>query len=114
MRIFLLLSLCAGLAGCSTFAQNLGLAKSDTARNLPFKAKLTAGEDKRDYTVAVKAPGAEIEDVRESVRHPATRHCLYGYGNTNKTWVMDEASGDWAYTRSEDGTLTFTGRCTAR
>lgn len=114
MRYGLLLGLVVALSGCAVFKRNGGgLFRGEVQRALPYKARLAPGEDKRDFSVSVKAEDAELADLRESVRYPATRYCLYGFGNTRIDWQMDEASGDWQAARDGEN-LTFSGRCIAR
>lgn len=88
-----------------------GAGQADTA--LPFNAKLTKGDDRRDIAVRVRAGGVSVADVRESVRFQATRYCLATYGGSETRWAIDPATGDWAFARDGQD-MIFTGRCVAR
>lgn len=80
---------------------------------LPYRAEVTRGaDDPRDFVVAVEAGAAGMDEIRESVRFPATRYCLETVGISDKDWQRD-ASGDWAHVRDGDR-LVFRGRCTGR
>lgn len=105
------------LPACDTIAgvgASVGLARKPQAETrLPFAAKATQGAEGRDFTVAVRVPGGVgLADVRESVRHEATRHCLTTRGQSDADWVLDAATGDWAYVVQGDS-LVFSGRCRA-
>ncbi len=97
-----------------------GLGDRLTQRNaayrvgLPFNANLQTGETNRDFTVTAPVLGASLEEARESLRFPATRHCIELSGFSEIDWVIDPATGDWAETRTENGDLTVAGRCTRR
>ncbi len=85
-----------------------------TSVGLPFNARLDTGETRGDFTVVVPAEGASLADARESARYPATRHCIELTGFSEAEWTLDPATGDWAYTQTEDGDLIVTGRCSGR
>ena len=85
----------------------------DPEAGLPYRASLSRAEEPRSFTVNVTANEATVDDVRESARMPATRHCLETYGGSDVNWVTDPASGDWAFARSGDS-MVFSGRCTVR
>ena len=97
-----------GIPGRLGFGQGAGV----TARSLPFHARLSS-EGGRDFVVAVRAGGASVEQVRESARYYATRHCLLTWGRSDALWVTDPATGDWAARRDGDR-LFLRGRCTGR
>ena len=100
-----------GLASCGGLGKGGGLFRTVTERELPFKTKITNGDDRRDFViVASKAAEADVDDVRESVRHKATRYCIYNIGSSQIDWDMDPATEDWAYTRDGEN-LGFSGRC---
>lgn len=108
----LFLALLVPLSGCGTIGNWFrGGAVADTA--LPFRARLGRGADRRDFTVSVAAGGATVPQVRESVRFEATRYCLNTFGGSDADWVLDPATGDWAFARDGEA-LVFSGRCTAR
>ena len=111
MRTVLLGCLIVSLAGCSLIRPQTGEGVAATA--LPYRADLVRGEDSRDVTVTVKAPGANIEDVRESVRFPVTRYCIWAFGGSEADWELDPATGDWAFSREGDD-IIFSARCTNR
>ena len=112
-RTAILMVMCAGLlAGCGTVRGWFG--GSDARRaGLPFTASLGRGEDPREFSVAVSAPGVNLPQARESLRYPATTYCLQTFGASDIDWVTDPATGDWAVARSADGGLAARGRCTA-
>lgn len=113
MRVGVVLSVVAALAGCSTLDRvNPFNRKNAAEAGLPYRATLRADKD-GTLTVSVKAPGEQVAGVRESVRYPVTRHCLKQRGVSDADWVMDTATGDWAYTSDGQGTLTFQARCRA-
>ncbi|NNK79249.1 MAG: hypothetical protein HKP40_11105 [Litoreibacter sp.] len=112
MRAFISLLLVLGVAGCGLFGQKEG-SRAGTEGQLPYKAKLSAGEDKRDVQISVSAGPASVDAVRESVRFEATKYCLFKYGSSDADWAIDPATNDWAFSRSGD-TLTFSARCAAR
>lgn len=110
MRSALILLLALSLTGCSYFRRNgEGVASAE----LPFKASITKGEDRRDFSVRVRAGGAEVADVRESVRFPATRYCLSIFGGSDADWTIDPVTGDWAFVRDGED-MIFTGHCASR
>lgn len=111
---------CLALAGCGVFGDNgpfgIGRLFGDggaSASGLPFQASLKWGEDRRDFTVRVAAGGVGVEEARESTRFPATRYCIETYGASDVDWVIDPATGDWAFARDGQD-MIFQGRCTAR
>lgn len=110
----IILFVCAALmiSGCGIRERLFGGdGQADTA--LPYPAKLTKGEDRRDIAVRVRAGGVSVDDVRESVRFQATRYCLATYGASDTRWDIDPATGDWAFSRDGQD-MIFTGRCVAR
>ena len=110
-----------GLAGCGGFGNGTGIlnpggifGQSDSAEaGLPYRAVLKREDDRRNFTVRVRAGGVSVPDVRESVRFPATRYCLTTYGGSDVRWEIDPATGDWAFSREGDD-MIFRGRCLAR
>jgi hypothetical protein len=100
------------LPACGTL-QNYGITR--TARSeapLPYRTRMTRGEDRRDIAVTVESRGDGLAEVREAVRFEATRYCLTTWGGSEADWQIDPATGDWAF--SGDGTqLTFRARCVA-
>ena len=111
----LTLVFCAALmlSGCGVRERLFGggAGQADTA--LPFKAKLSKGDDRRNISVRVRAGGVSVDDVRESVRFEATRYCLSSYGASDTRWDIDPTTGDWAFNRDGQD-MIFTGRCVAR
>ena len=116
--------MCLSLAGCGIFGGGgggggfLGLGglfgnRSASEQGLPFRAQLRRGEDRRNFTVTVRAGGQSVDAVRESVRFPATQYCLLTFGLSDVDWVINPATGDWAFERSGED-MIFQGRCTAR
>ncbi|MEQ8366436.1 MAG: hypothetical protein RIB61_06985 [Roseicyclus sp.] len=107
------LGICLVLVG-ATAGCGIGRDRGPQVVGLPFNARLDTGETFRDFTVAVEAGGASLEDARESARFPATRHCTDRTGDSSVEWVMDAATGDWAFSRTEDGDLIVSGQCVGR
>ena len=112
IRLLLIISLVLGTASCSLFSRDKS-RNATSERVLPFKAKLSSGEDKRDIAIAVVNKGAGVEEVRESVRFEATKYCLLNYGGSDAEWQMSSVSEDWAFTQDGDK-LVFNARCVAR
>jgi len=113
MKPLVLLALALGVAGCGV-SERLGLSRDLTAATLPYDADIAIGEDKHDMVIAVTAPaGTGVDEVRESVRYQATRHCLETYGYSETDWQIDPATGDWAFSRVEDS-MIFSARCQGR
>ena len=112
-RIVLLgLVVAVGLTGCGRFGLGDRSKGADTERDLPFRAKLSKGEDKRDISISVENKGEGVEAVRESVRFEATKYCLLNFGGSDAEWAIDPTSEDWAFT--QDGSaLVFEARCVA-
>ncbi|MFN6979505.1 MAG: hypothetical protein ACK4OP_15350, partial [Gemmobacter sp.] len=97
------------LAGCDTLqAVTQRGARPDTP--LPYRTRLTREADRRDIVIAVDNRGAGLDEVRESVRFEATRHCLATVGSSQTEWQTDAATGDWAYT-ADGARLVFRARC---
>ena len=81
----------------------------------PFKAKLTAARSAPDFTVSVAQGAANLDAVRESVRFPATNHCLRYFGASQIDWVA--AAGDpdaWIGQPTANGQTIYSGRCNPR
>ena len=114
MRAIVILILSASLLqGCGTVRGWFG-GGSAVERGLPYRAKLQAGEDRRDFTVTVEARGAPLGAARESARYQATIHCLRRFGISDVDWVLDASGSDWATARTTEGDLLVRGRCTGR
>ncbi|AHM02641.1 hypothetical protein roselon_00184 [Roseibacterium elongatum DSM 19469] len=114
IRIALVLALVLPVSGCGVgqrVSSFVGGAGSNQQAGLPYRARLSTGETRRDFTVTVQAGGASLDEARESARFPATSHCVDRYGTSAIDWVLDPATGDWAVTRTADGDLTVSGRC---
>ena len=111
MRAVLILLAAATVAGCATVDRlNPFSRKAQAETALPFRAALRQEAD-GVLAVTVKADGAGVDAVRESVRYPVTRHCLTERGQSDADWVVDPATGDWAYTADASGNLTFRAKC---
>lgn len=113
MRIIIFVCIALTLSGCGIRERIFGGGAGQADAVLPYRAKLTKGEDPRDFAVRVQAGGVSVSDVRESVRFQATRYCLATYGGSDTNWQIDPATGDWAFTRDGQD-MIFTGRCVAR
>lgn len=81
---------------------------------LPYDARLSTGETRREFTILVDAPGATLTQARESARYEATLHCIEQTGFSTVDWDTDAATGDWAVARTEDGEPIVSGRCAER
>lgn len=101
------------ISGCGVRERVFGAGATQSDVALPFRAKLTKGVDRRDFTVRVRAGGASVDRVRESVRFQATGYCLSTFGGSDTRWAIDPVTGDWAFTRDGED-MIFSGRCTAR
>ncbi|GFE65801.1 hypothetical protein [Litoreibacter roseus] len=112
VRVFLILCLVFSVASCGLFNRNPG-RNAETENIIPFRAKLSTGQDDREFFVNVQNEGEGVDAVRESVRFEATKYCLFAYGASDADWQIDPATNDWAFTQESRG-LTFRGRCTAR
>jgi len=107
-RIAMALGLVLAVAACGARDQG------PRSVGLPYDARLSQGETRRDFTVRVRAPGATLADARESARYEATRHCIEQTGFSPVDWVIDPATGDWAVTRTDAGEPVVAGRCAQR
>lgn len=120
IKPFVTLMLCTSLMGCgafgnfSGFGSKAGGKRATTENELPFKAKVTKGdEDILDFSVSVANNGEGLDAVRESVRFEGTKYCLFTNGSSDIAWTLDGTSADWAFVQDGDA-LTFTGRCVGR
>ena len=112
-RVLIVMVLGLGVAGCGVAKRVVGLGSPKSATPLPYKARLSKGNDRHDFAVSVANKGAGVAAVRESVRFPATEHCLFNFGGSEIDWVIDPVTGDWDFV--QDGqNLIFAGRCTTR
>ena len=111
MRHVIAVALALSLTACGLIRPQTGEGVSATA--LPYRASLSRGEDRRDVAVTVRALGASVDDVRESVRFHVTRYCLPTFGASSADWTIDPATGDWAFVQDGE-TMIFTARCTSR
>ena len=101
-----------GLTGCNRFGLGDRSKGAESERELPFRTKLSKGDDKRDISISVDNKGEGLEAVRESVRFEATKYCLLNYGGSDAEWAIDSETDDWAF--SQDGSaLVFEARCVA-
>ncbi|EPX79930.1 hypothetical protein [Litoreibacter arenae] len=112
IRLLLVTSLVLGTASCGLLSRDKSRA-AVSERALPYKAKLSAGEDKRNIAISVVNKGAGLEAVRESVRFEATKYCLLNYGGSDTEWQISPVSNDWAFTQDGEK-LVFNARCVAR
>lgn len=108
LRLAMLLGLAVGVSACAL------RDNGPRSVGLPFDARLSTGETRRDFTVLVRAPGATLEQIRESARFEATRHCIERTGFSDVAWMMDVEAGDWAVTRTAGGEPVVSGRCAER
>lgn len=112
VRAALIALLLCSVASCGLFGGQRNAAnRAESENELPFKAKLSKGED-RAFSVSVVHKGSGVAEVRESVRFEATKYCLLTFGGSDAEWQMDPASRDWAFTQDGDR-LVFRGECTA-
>ena len=111
MRGIVLAGLVLAVAGCSTLDRvNPFSRRAAPETALPYRAALRV-EPGDVLAVTVKADGAGVDAVRESVRYPVTRHCLQNRGQSDADWVTDPATGDWAFVADASGNLTFRAKC---
>ena len=111
MRAVLILLVAGVVAGCSAADRlNPFKRKTEAEAALPFRAALRREADDV-LAVTVKADGAGLDAVRESVRYPVTRYCLTERGQSDADWVIDPATGDWAFVADASGNLTFRAKC---
>ena len=114
MALCLALVGCGGFSGFSGIGSKAGGKRATTENELPFKAKVTKGEeDVLNFSVSVANNGSDVDAVRESVRFEGTKYCLFTNGTSDIAWTMDDATGDWAFVQDGDA-LVFTGRCVGR
>lgn len=112
-RCFLIFGVLLVLSGCGVRDRVFGSGPMRADVALPFDARLTRGTDRRNFTVRVRSGGASIDRVRESVRFEATGYCLSSFGGSEARWMIDPATGDWAFTRDGQD-MIFSGRCAVR
>lgn len=112
IRWVILLAAMTTLASCGLGERFFG-SDGEASVPLPFAAQLSKSDDNRDFTVRVDAQGASLEDVRESARFQATRHCLTTFGRSDASWDLNPETGDWAF-QSEGSDMILSGRCLAR
>ena len=116
-RAALPLSLVLALAGCGNFGGGLfglgGLYGDGGGADLPYRAKVSRGAEKRNFVASVNAGGVGIDDVRESVRFGVTRYCIRNFGGSDAEWAVNRATCDWLVTR-DGADMVFEGRCTVR
>ncbi len=113
-KLIPVLALTMCISGCGAGGWFSGLLGDDGSEaGLPYRASLSLAEDPRSFTVSVTASDATVDEVRESARMPATRHCLETYGGSDVDWVTDPASGEWEFARDGES-MVFSGRCTVR
>lgn len=108
LRLAMLFGLVFGLSACAL------RDNGPRSVGLPFDARLSTGETRRDFTVLVRAPGATVDQARESARFEATRHCIERTGFSEVDWTMDPVTGDWAVARNAAGEPIVGGRCAER
>ena len=105
--------LLAAVSACGSFRERVFGSEVLDAAALPYRASLSRGANRRDFTVSVKAPGATLDEARESARFRATLYCIERYGGSIVDWVIDPETEDWAVARAGDR-LVVGGRCVAR
>lgn len=110
LRGLLIISLALVVTSCGRLGLGNASKRAETENTLPFKAKLSKGED-RAFSVAVVNKGAGVAQVRESVRFEATKYCLLTFGGSDAEWQISPVSKDWAFSQDGDK-LIFNGECT--
>ena len=112
VRALLITALVFSVASCGRLGLGNASKRGEAERALPFKAKLSKGEE-RDFSVSVVHKGAGLDQVRESVRFEATKYCLLTFGGSDAEWQISPTSNDWAFTQDGDK-LIFNGACSVR
>jgi hypothetical protein len=110
LRGLVLVALVGAVASLPACARIRNLGKGAPETDLGYRAAVSKGQDPRDIAISVKAKGAGLAEVREAARYEATQYCLFNRGSSDTDWVLDSATGDWAYTvQGED--LVVNARC---
>lgn len=115
----ILILVTAVLTGCGLTERlgasvGLGQGRVRSDETVPYAAVLFPSRDApREFTVSTREVALPLDQLRESIRYPATRYCIETFGSSQMEWNFDAATGDWASVT--DGTeRVFSGRCTAR
>ena len=119
-RLIFLVALVAALAGCGRLPSipvpGSGMfSRQQPSDPLPFPTRLAAERGSDDFRVSVAQGAAGLDAVRESVRFPATRHCLRFFGSSAIDWVSAPGQPEaWIGQAGAEGSVTYSGRCTGR
>ncbi len=117
-RLILMLILGLAVSGCGRLPSLPGsglFVRDRPASALPYRATLIAEDGSDRFQVAVEDGGAPLAATRESVRFPATRHCLRRTGSSHAEWVAVPGTPEaWQAMRDGQGRSIYSGRCTGR
>lgn len=116
MRFVVIFLLVLTSAACSRLPQlpTFGFNRAVPEITLPYRARVQAARSSRAFVVSVDQGAASTDDVRESVRFPATRRCITQFGSSEIAWDLNAQQQDWAVSRNERGQAFYSGRCTGR
>ena len=123
MRIFILLVLITGIAGCSVLrsgAGRLGIGSGSARKanvevdGTRYRARAIASKaDRRDITVTVTPVATNPEAALDAARYQATRYCLLTYGGSDTVWTVGPDQS-LAQLPVVNDSVTLQGRCTQR
>lgn len=107
-RIILALLAVAAVAGCN----RRDVVLFDGMR---FDANLQSSrEDRRDFTVTVRAAAANVPAALQAGAYEATRHCLTTFGDSRVDWTAGPDQVPAQVALAADGSTVMQGRCRAR
>ena len=107
MRGLVLISLCAGLAGCGGYFNTNERIAFDGVQ-FRTKSETPDKDDKKVFLVSVRPATASLEGAREAGRYEGTSYCINQYGTSRIDW---EVGPDTEELTVVDNTLTLRGRC---
>jgi hypothetical protein len=80
-----------------------------------FRADLAAPrDDRRAFTVTVRAAGTDPAAAQQAGRYAATVHCLEEFGGSRIAWDAASAAAPETLALTDEGALVLQGRCAAR
>lgn len=104
------LVVCCGLGLASCANQKLNSGRNVQFDGMTFRAKLSKGDDRAEFSIAVHEPSKSLSGAREAGRYEATKYCIKNYGTSDVIWTHgpDDAENSLIVV---DGSLQFSGRC---